>query len=83
MEILTEHGPLTHDQIIGRHQAKEVDEGWSELSVERLRSATNELVRANQVEAVPGEWGRSKKGNRASLWRVISVQQKETGGQSQ
>ena len=82
-EILAEHGPLTHDQVIGKHQQKEVFDGWSPLSAERLRSATNELVRAGEVEAVPGVLGRSSRGNTAHLWRTVIVQSNETNGHDQ
>lgn len=82
LQILVEHGPLTHDQIIGKHQRSELLEGWSLLSVERLRSATKELVRAGLVEPVPGEYGRSSKGNRAQIWRATSVQISETNDQT-
>ena len=63
LAALRDHGPMTHDQIMTHVNA----------SPSGVRTRVSELVRDGEVEAVPGQLGRSDMGNRALIWRATNV----------
>lgn len=75
LEVLTEGGRATHDQIVARYNraiARGAD--YPAASASSIRTRTKELVRDGLVEQVPGERGRSSMGGPANLWRAVDVQ---------
>lgn len=79
LEILTEHGQGTHDQIVSRYNRR-ISQGadYPLASASSIRTRTAELVRDGAVEVVPNERGRSAMGGPAHLWRAVIVQNNET-----
>lgn len=67
----------THDQIITLYRKYAMRLGWPPASDSSIRTRVNELVRDGDVEAVPGDTGKSKYGRAALLWRAVPVQKEE------
>lgn|GEM_PF-775588 len=83
LEVLTEDGPATHDQIVARYNRRIAHgAGYPAASASSIRTRTKELVRDGQVEQVPDAVGRSSMGQPAHLWRAVTVQQTETSDQT-
>lgn len=77
--VLTEHGPLTHDDLVkvyGREAAERAD--WPLATASSIRTRCKELTRDGLVERVPDAEGRSRYGNRAAVWRAAGVYSGET-----
>jgi len=75
LEVLTEDGPATHDQIVARYNRR-IAQGadYPTASASSIRTRTRELVRDGKVEQVPDARGRSSMGGPANLWRAVVVQ---------
>ncbi len=83
LEVLTEDGPATHDQIVARYNRRIAQgSGYPAAAASSIRTRTKELVRDGKVEQVPDAVGRSSMGGPAHLWRAVAVQGNETTVQS-
>lgn len=72
LEIITEHGPITFDEIIGHYNMRRVmDESVPGASDSGIRTRVKELQRMGLVRIDP-EKGVSSHGNRARRWVVVS-----------
>lgn len=75
-----ERGGLTHDEIIAEYKGYALRLGWPRATDSSIRTRCNELWRAGEVEKVEDSGRKSGMGNAALLWRAVSVQSSETGG---
>ncbi|AYN56859.1 helix-turn-helix DNA-binding domain protein [Arthrobacter phage Andrew] len=71
---------LTHDQLIAEYRGFALRLGWPSASESSIRTRCNELWRDGLVERVPEADAKSRFGRAAILWRAVSVQISETGG---
>lgn len=72
LTILRSHGPLTLDGLVQEYVRQKNVHGWKPATEQGIRSRCAELVDGGLVEQVPDAEGRSRFGNRARLWRVVS-----------
>lgn len=75
LELVREHGPITHDELIGLyHRQIVLDQTTPKASESGIRTRLRELVQAGLVVRDTEE-GRSTFGNRAKRWSIApSVQ---------
>jgi hypothetical protein len=79
--ILSEQGPLTHDDLINAYRRNMLTvQGWPPASESSIRTRCSELVEDGLV-VVADEGASSRLGNRARLWRAVPVQGKQTNVQ--
>lgn len=74
------NGGLTHDEIIAEYKGHALRLGWPPASDSSIRTRCKELWRDGEVELVEDSAGKSRFGRDALLWRAVSVQNSETGG---
>jgi hypothetical protein len=73
--VLTESGPLTHEQLVSAYNQRALTEtDWPLAAVSSIRTRCNELLKDKLVEPVPDQVGSSSMGNKALLWRAVAVQ---------
>lgn len=71
VELITEHGPLTHDRLFAEYQQLSIMQTDTPRSSQSgLRTRVSELVRAGLVR-MSEEEGVSQYGNRSKQWEVI------------
>lgn len=72
LAILGEDGPATHDQIVGRYNARlAAGHDYPPAGASSIRTRVAELVDEGLVDVLEAEWGRSTMGNRARRWRLV------------
>lgn len=72
--VLKEDGPMTHDDLIAAYNQRAMQiAGWPMASASSIRTRCSELVRDGLVEQVPDLAGASRMGNRALVWRAVTV----------
>lgn len=69
LEILGEHGPLTHDQIYERYIVRHEPGTARHTTRQNVRSRTSELEQAYMIRAVDRD-GTSPTGRRATRWDI-------------
>lgn len=82
--VLADDGPLTQDDLIAAYRQRALNiEGWPWASDSSIRTRCSELVRDGMVEEDPGGYGASRMGNRALVWRAVTVQRMWTNDQNE
>lgn len=77
LEIIKEHGPATHDQIIGHYRHRLITApGTPRATDSGIRTRVNELVKAGKVRRCQDE-SLSMYGNRAKLWEFVTEEATE------
>lgn len=73
LELVREHGPVTHEELIGHYQFLIITKpGTPRASESGIRTRLNELVKRGLVTRT-NEESHSRYGNRAKLWISTDV----------